>query len=972
MTSDPLHESSLADFIPNYPSTKNEQFSYRLFRRQEFNELELDATEAKPTVQGKLLKDQLFIKRFISEHTPYNRCLLFRGIGTGKTCVSSAVIENFKNVTVGGKKRKPALVLVKNDGLAKLYRQMIVQVCTTEGTYVAEQKKEGEMMKEETIKRRLKASVNETYEIKTYETFSTITQGQKRIAKKFSDEEVAEYSNRIIVLDESHSLRKDNTSYQVIHNLLHRVTDCRIIIMSGSPYVDDISEISTQLNLLLPLDKQLPTGTKFNSRYFDKQGILRHEDELFDHTVGIVSFIRSSNIDSRRVDNGDTESYQTLKPVYPNIMSQVQFEAWKQAIAKDEKKRDPALRDGRDASNFVYPKIVDSGDEKKIDGTITGGAAFKRYFIKRVRTQGGDKLTYGFPNDKATASLLKNAFRDDLATYSTKFKSIIDDIITHPNDLIFVYTDEFVRNAGAILFGLCLGLQPNMRKVNTDKQIMVSSTVERRFVVFTGSSSKEEINKMLAQINRPENINGDYCQVVIASEVLGIGYTFKNFTRFHSLTPTWNPPTIDQAEGRVYRFGAHSALPPERRQVDFFNHVAVTEDTDIETTDIRVQRLADAKEYKFAQIRRFLKVVAFDCPANYRRNVLPDDVDKSRECDYTDCNYKCYQYPDEFIDDTDRVWRYTIPEDDVLSQSFDAYYARDIVASLRQQILELFSTSYFSLTLGTMIELTESKPILLLQALDSIISNRVPIKNRYGFITYLKEDGDVYFLEDNMNLTTSYANSFYTAQPFVIEKTTADTLAIVKRYEDDESKISKAVQTMSVDDLSETTRIALWEDMWRENRDHDFTQLLGKSLNTDTYQIEMSDKTYHIFYRRAYSKQEKYIPSLLTRVYNDDTKTWEYASAKEEEEVLLSIKNKESGSSLAEEPIYGTFKDDQFTIVRKGKGRGMACMSFQKPQLKQIYADLKIKLPEGDQKKETLCATLLEAMREQGLVEEKK
>ena len=45
--------------------------------------------------------------------------------------------------------------------------------------------------------------------------------------------------------------------------------------------------------------------------------------------------------------------------------------------------------------------------------------------------------------------------------------------------------------------------------------------------------------------------------------------------------------------------------------------------------------------------------------------------------------------------------------------------------------------------------LSEEENKLLLVSLDYIINHRIKIKNRYGFGNYLKEDGNIYFLDND-------------------------------------------------------------------------------------------------------------------------------------------------------------------------------------------------------------------------------
>lgn len=981
----------LTEFLPTYPDGTEDDFSFQIFKRKEFNELTLEANENRPTEQGQLLLDQIFIKRFISGKTPYDKSLLYRGIGTGKTCVASAIVENFKLMSVGGSKRKPALLLVTSPGLAATFRNLVVNVCTEPNTYFAP-KGEDEQMTERKIKGRLKSSVNASYEIKTYTTFLTVQDGSKstktgRKPVPITEDMIEEYSNRVIILDESHTIRQtkveEQQMYDTLHLLLHKVKGCRILLMTGTPTQDDADEIASQLNLILPMDKQLPTGSSFSKRYFNKDGSFKNRDEFVEKIRGpYVSYIRPMLSTAEKRIMGTTEPWGTMTRVWPDVMSDFQYSVWKKAKDADkDEEGQAALRSGRDASIAVYPKI-DNGVVSQTEG-LYGTSAFNTYF----REKKGKEFDYKFKD-----ALVKREFRDNLRRYSTKFDAIIRDIKEHPNDLIFVYTGGFVSGAGAVLFALCLELH-GLKRARSPKSIANPSTEERRFAVFSSVgwtiNKDTDIEAMMEIINRPDNRDGDHCQVVIASQKLKMGYTFKRFTRFHSLTPDWNRPSRDQADGRVFRFGSHDDMPEDRRYVEFYNHVAVKSlKSDEETTDIRVVRLSDIKERKQVEVYRILKEVSYDCQLNYKRNVLESDVDGERECDYRECNYKCEGTPDENIDQTPPVWGYSVDEDDIITETYDAYYSDDEVKRIEGEIVKLFSVSHFNLELNVLVTLVggDGKVGLVLRALDNVITNRVPIRNRYGFISYLKEDGDIYFLDDNFSIGTPYSDAIYTSQLFVTEKLQFDDVAEIERMRDDEERMSdvcKVIDSTTIRQLSETTRIALFEMLWIDEKNKRLSsagkkalEAIKTSLQADDYLVEVAGLWYHVFTRNAYSNQDKYAHPLLTRVYRESSEMWEYASQEEEERVIDATKrNKVSKRDklASRHPFFGETKEERFTIVttKNGKpiGNGKACSSYSKDELEGFITKLKLTMPDTINK-QTLCSALREGMTRKGLMAE--
>src|SRR5690349_7184230 len=112
---------NIADFIPLYPAINEDTFEADISRKKEYSELSLSPTESKPP-RGGLLKQQTFIKRYISPFTLYNRILLFHQLGSGKTCSAVAVAENFLRF-YGLRKKNAPLVLVKGPSIEDNFRK---------------------------------------------------------------------------------------------------------------------------------------------------------------------------------------------------------------------------------------------------------------------------------------------------------------------------------------------------------------------------------------------------------------------------------------------------------------------------------------------------------------------------------------------------------------------------------------------------------------------------------------------------------------------------------------------------------------------------------------------------------------------------------------------------------------------------------------------------------------------------------
>ena len=59
------------------------------------------------------------------------------------------------------------------------------------------------------------------------------------------------------------------------------------------------------------------------------------------------------------------------------------------------------------------------------------------------------------------------------------------------------------------------------------------------------------------------------------------------------------------------------------------------------SVDTYIYKIAEEKELLNSQMHRLMKEIAWDCTFTYKRNVLPSDIDYSRDCNLDKCNYTC-------------------------------------------------------------------------------------------------------------------------------------------------------------------------------------------------------------------------------------------------------------------------------------------------------------------------------------------
>lgn len=619
------------------------------------------------------------------------------------------------------------------------------------------------------------------------------------------------------IAEEDDSESVDKRTYDKMHHFLHTVEGCRIFLMTGTPIWDKTNEIASLMNLILPLDEidkngkiikknQLPTDEKFMNEYFDEDGNVLDDkvDDLRGILKGRVSYLRSIVTDAKKDEIGTVKPWMEHIKIYPDVMSD--FQAKWNKVNFVEGSTDAFYIRERDHANMVYPKIATESDVEKAAkkglkikegdtiGDVFSDGSFKKLVGINDKTKSSNKIGR-FPEDmkKTLVGNLSNPSTDTLRHFSAKFANVIDDILNNPTQRVYIYIDGVTGSGGAISFSMILqlfGFEMNnftkIEDINSSfkKESYLKDDSKKggnRFTLITGSGYGVTDNTLLSEFiskdSDPKNKYGIYNRIIIGSQKISLGFSFKNIRQIHIMMSYFHLSAIQQAEDRGFRFGSHAALPKEERKIMVKHHASVypgdykitvggqdlyvSKDS---TADIHVYRIAERKDYRNANIYRLLKETAIDCKLNYKRSVLKQDVDYSRECDYKKCNYTCYG-----SDSKSNKIR------NIDYSTYRLYYNTNDVYEIIDRLKKLFK-NYYRLSLNQIFDLivNDNDPKInksvILEALSLIITNNIPLKDRLNFDCYLKESGNIYFLDTTGGLSANFPNYesvIYVEKPFV-------------------------------------------------------------------------------------------------------------------------------------------------------------------------------------------------------------
>jgi len=964
---DIFSDIKIESFIPSYPSLEDEQFSYEIARRKEFSDNKMGRIEE--VIKGELLTQQNLVSRFLAGYTEYTSLYLNDAPGTGKTLTAISVEELLKVVD----ENHQCLFIVPNDILADNVRQEIMRHFPEEYEvkYTRKELEAGVNISKDAMKRRINKTVARFFEIVNMETFLS------DIDKYSEEKKKSLYSNRFIVLDEAHKLKPQSgtkdSNYDKMHRFLHLVENCKIMPMSATIIWDRSYEWASQMNFVLPLDSQLPTGNKFLKEYFN-DGILipEKEDELVQIVKGRISVLRPMITNARRNTQGQVKPYTKYTKIYTDKMSKFQTKIAKEAkeiVEKVEITQKGKIIQKDIKGGSIYNYAIHSSNFVFPDGTY-GQKGFEKHCVRKVqkrRIVKGKEEKYTIDEYKLDKET-RDAVIDDLGKLSSKFDSIIKDILDHPDECFFVYCEQ-VTGSGAILFGLVLEAKTKFTQAKTK---ISSSTHQpaKRFAILTNKTTDSNmITNIKEGFNEPANKYGKYIQGIIGSEVIQLGVSFNFIRRFHSLSVSWNISGLDQALYRILRLLAYILFDEHEREVYIFFHAAVyNEDFNKRDLpiDIYIYRTAEDKEYENAQLYRISKIADPFCALSYKRNVLPEDEEGSRDCNYRECNYECLGF--EPTSKEGPVWDYDVENSDIIHDNYNLFYSEKEINEIVKKIIELFH-NHFSLEVYTMFTLLDIESTeLMFQALNYIINNKIIIRNRYGFISYLKEQSDIYFLDKNVSACPSYASCEYVINPLIVEKTLLEDLVDIDTFKKDKDLIKTFCKNHKEEDfnnLSYKTQIVLTENVYEmiknKTKPKDLKKLatvneIIRIMDSNIYKFE--DENVHTMYAReftglSYTVSSQNITSKnkirILSMNEDGIYRWKFIGENKEQEYLDKIKKtgkKKEKIGFENNPygIYGTIssKDKKFRLVikvEKGQARktGKVCSSFELKEIISIF-----------------------------------
>tara|TARA_A100001011_G_scaffold394642_1_gene487540 strand:- start:8163 stop:11300 length:3138 start_codon:yes stop_codon:yes gene_type:complete len=750
--------TDITEFLPKYPNIKknsnplfnpySDNFYEDIYLKKEFYEEKLEKEEFFPEEAGGLLKHQKIISRFFSTHTLYDELLLAHDMGTGKTCSAIGATEQIKSEG----SFRGALYLAKGEGLINNFINDLIFKCT-DGRYIPDDY--NNLTRLEKTHRKKKA-IKDFYHFSTFETFA------KYIKKSSNAQLQKDYNNFVIIIDEVHNLRPQEVvtginSYEQFFRFLHTILGCKILLLSGTPMKDNVKEIASVMNLILPNNLTLETGENFINDYFTKTNNIniinsKGKNLLKSIFKGRISYLKVTESNVKVQFIGQKLGNLKHLIVDKDYMSDFQSEAYIKFFNGDNK---DIYSNSRQSSLFVFP-----------DGSV-GPEGFSKYIIEKksskkfVDDTGKKRSISTFILNSNLRRLIEDhnqeVMLEKISKYSSKYSKAIRTILQSYKEgkSGFVYC-EFVNGCGLILFGLLLELFGFKKASGYETE----NNFAPRYASLTNqTSTTSQIRDIVERFNQADNVNGQIINVIMGSKKINEGFSFFNIQVEQILTPWFNYSETSQAIARGIRFASHNDLIASGKQnpvVEIYQRVSLPKNWSEEhSIDLIMYEISENKDISIKSVERVMMESAFDCGLNYNRNKVVGK-DGSRECQYMECDYKC-----------DGLNSEKLKGKKLDLSTYQLYYNKEKIDLILTKIIHLFKL-HFEMSLIFILENLSELKISFFEMLTSLfflLQNNIPIKNKYGINSYIKEENNIFFLIENLNLPSHLSSVYYNKYP---------------------------------------------------------------------------------------------------------------------------------------------------------------------------------------------------------------
>lgn len=721
----------------------------------------------------------------------------------------------------------------------------------------------------ELLEKKVNALINKQYKFMGFIEFSNYYDNLKKEVDKMERREERRqsilddrlrdiFSNRVFIIDEVHNLRlasesSDKKVPPKVEHVLRVAQNMKLVMLSATPMFNSATEIMYLLKLLFLNDNRKPLETR---QVFNERGQLTEEGArvLKKASRGYVSYMRGENpyafplnltpdINGKKennlmkekdypkldmfnvpispAQNVDLEGLRLVKSYMSNLQEKIygrlERDIDRSRMERDEEdninddfnetRNDTDIQRAVQLSNIVYPSLEDVEDMQIKD--LYGEQGFSRCF-KITNKKDSFKCTY---DKKILAKFGEFLSEDLIGEFSPKLKSIVD-YINKSEGIVYIYS-QFIYSG---IIPLAIALEHcgfnKYGTANLVTGIQAKKSSPFKYIILSANKALSPNNdEYIKAVKSSNNREGEIIKVVIGSSVATEGIDFKRIREMHIVEPWYHLNKLEQIIGRAVRTCSHIELEPEKRNVTVYKHINTRHNSQRETIDVRMYRIAQGKKEQMDKVSLVLKRNSIDCfltkNAVYYDPSLINHKLTLRTSQGT-------IVPNFVIGDPDDKERYTCyKENDTANlklndSTYDLYFIRDELDLFAKGVATLFKTGiafnfkdiakYIARLLGSQYD-EEVLKVSLQHMIDSKWEVTAP-SNEKGYIIY-KSDKYIFQPKNKQNERITLGDR---RMPTAIKRSKLD-VSFMSASTDAVSKVGDYEQSLKL--LQENTQAVL-------------------------------------------------------------------------------------------------------------------------------------------------------------------
>lgn len=615
-----------------------------------------------------LRKYQVFLSEYLDYKSPYRDILIYHGLGSGKTASAINIYNSLYNYTPGWN----VIILIK----ASLKGGWLDEL----NTWLSKDEKEFR------FKNIIFVHYDSPFADKNFtDAIKNVDSSKKSL---YIIDEVHNFIRNVYSNISSGIGKRAQNIYDYIIQDKRDNPDTRVVLLSGTPAVNNPFELALLFNLLRA--NIFPKSeNEFNHQFISSttyETMSKSTKNMFQRRImGLVSFYIGAN----------PHLYATKSIIYVDVpMSKYQQEIYTYYEDIEEKIAMRARLLGksgsqtyksytRQACNFVFPQIsqringesrprpnafrVSERDAEKMgEGReqLKAEKDSEKFMNVEQYKKALDTYIFGFDDwlkkyddeDKKTGYTILT----DVETFLKKYKGDYEKFHNEEKKKSNLYKSMHMCSAKMlnIVFNIMKSMGPAVVYSNyvVMEGIQIFKIYLKYFGFYNYMTAKEpqkdkigyvefhggikdikERYKGMDAFNQSVNKHGEIIKIMLISPAGTEGLNLKNVRQVHITEPYWNEVRITQMIGRGIRQCSHKDLPLDQRHLDVYRYKSIRS-TPVQgkfgekwTTDQYIEDVARSKDSLIQSFLDAIKEVAVDCVLNKPENKLEQ-------------NFRCFQF----------------------------------------------------------------------------------------------------------------------------------------------------------------------------------------------------------------------------------------------------------------------------------------------------------------------------------------